>query len=165
MVTQQNNRISVVITAEQIKKVKTLMQEVNATLPFLLGLSPNERKTLPKIDVSNKVFVEDSLNAVRNNPDMLPAYMKYEEMKKDFDGFVALDELEKMAQQLFQKIVDTRMLMGSEAYVSGLTAYRLFEAASNAGVPGASAAYQALRQRFLQTASNAAVTPEEPKTT
>ncbi len=159
MATQQNNRISVVVTPEQTAKVKSLMQEIDVALPFLIGLSVNERKTLPKIDVSNKVFVEDCLNAVRNNPDMLPAYLKYEEMKKDFDGFTVLDELEKMAEQLCQKIIDTRMLMGSEAYMSGLTAYRLFEAAGTAGVPGANAAYQTLRQRFLQTTSNG--TPAE----
>lgn len=160
MATQQNNRISVVVTAEQTAKVKTLMHEIDTALPFLIGLSTNERKALPKIDVSNKVFVEDCLNAIRNNPDMLPPYLKYDEMEKDYNGFAALDELEKMAQQLYQKLADTRMLMGSEAYVSGLTAYRLFEAAGNAGVPGANAAWQALRQRFLQT--GVSTTPVEP---
>ncbi len=129
------------------------MQKIDTILPFLIGLTPTERRTLPKINVSNKVFVEDCLNAIRNNPDLLPAYLQSDEMKKDYDGFIALDELEKMAQQLFQKIADTRMLMGSEAYVSGLTAYRLFEAAAKAGIPGAGPTHQALRQRFSQPGS------------
>ena len=49
--------------------------------------------------------------------------------------------MELLAMQLTEKIRDTRMLCGSEAYVSSLSAYRFFEAAALAGVAGADAVY------------------------
>jgi hypothetical protein len=91
---------------------------------------------LPKINVSNKAFTEDAINSMVNNPSLLPAYFNVAEMQKDMTLFTQLDEMSIIINQLAERISDTQLLAGSEAYVSALAAYRNFEAAANAGVCG-----------------------------
>ena len=142
------NRLNTTMTGEDINSVKKSITEIYGKMPFLIGLTTDERVTLPKISESNKVFVGDSINALANNAPMLPAYLNVADIQTDLTLYEQLDELEMLATQLVEKIQDTRMLCGSEAYVSSLAAYRLFEAAAAAGIPGADSIYDALKQRF-----------------
>jgi hypothetical protein len=142
------NRLNTVMADADIAEVKGFIKNIYGKMPFLIGLTTDERVTLPKISENNKVFVGDSINALVNNAPMLPSYLNVADIKNDLTLYEQLDELEMMALQLVEKIQDTRMLCGSEAYVSSLAAYRLFEAAASAGIPGADAIYDALKQRF-----------------
>ena len=136
------------MTAAQITAVKTAIQTIQTNMPFLLGLTMEERSSLPKINVANKAFTEDAINAMVNNPTLLPAYFNVAEMQKDMTLFAQLDELNILINQLAERVSDTQMLAGSEAYVSALAAYRNFEAAANAGVSGADTIYDLLKSRF-----------------
>jgi hypothetical protein len=141
------NRISATLSDEQMKKVKEAFNTIFNTLP-LVGLTKDERVTMPKISEGNKIFVEDSLVALKNNGGFLPAYLQVDELEKDITLFSQMDEIASLSAQLTEKVSDTQMLAGSEAYITALTAYRLFEAAANAGLPGADAVYDQLKQRF-----------------
>ena len=143
-----NNRVSAVLTGQDKETIKKYLQQVTDLMPFLIGLTVDERKTLPKANDSNKTFIEDSVGAISNNLHMLPAYFQPNEIKLDIDLFSQLDEIELIIGQLHEKISDTRMLAGSEAYVMALTSYRLFAAGAAAGVPGADTIYEKLQVRF-----------------
>ena len=142
------NRLNTVMKDAEITAVKNSIKDIYGNMPFLIGLTTDERVTLPKISENNKVFVGDSINALANNAPMLPLYLNVVDIKNDLTLYEQLDELEMLALQLVEKIQDTRMLCGSEAYVSSLAAYRMFEAAALAGIPGADAIYDMLKQRF-----------------
>ena len=58
-----NNRLNVVATAAQIASVKAALTTIDTNLPFLIGLTTEERILLPAINVDNKVFTEDAINA------------------------------------------------------------------------------------------------------
>jgi hypothetical protein len=156
-----NNRLSITATAAQITAVKTALQTIQTNLPFLLGLTMEERVTLPKINVANKAFTEDAINAMLNNPTMLPAYFNVAEMQKDITLYSQLDELLLLVNQLAERISDTQLLAGSEAYVSALAAYRNFEAAASAGVSGADTIYDALKTRFASQGGSGATPPTQ----
>ena len=159
-----NNRINTTIDAAVLATIKTKLSEINAALPFLISLTPDERKNLPKINEANKIFVEDAITGMQNNPAIIPSYLNLGNVKNDLTLFQQLDDVMSITNQLNQKISDTQMLAGSEAYVSSLTAYRLFESASNAGVDGTTAVYNSLRQRFSnQGSSESAAKNNEPK--
>jgi hypothetical protein len=143
------NRVSAMLSDTELTSIKTRLNEV-AALPFLLGLTVEERISLPKMNDSNKTFVEDSINAIVNNLHMMPAYFDAAELKKDLTLFMQLDEIALIIGQLYEKINDTMMQAGSEAYVTALTGYRLFNAAAIAGIPGADAIYQKLQVRFAE---------------
>ena len=159
-----NNRIDTVISDEQRIAVKTAFETIKTNMPFLTGLTVDERIALPKINVSNKAFTEDAINAIANNSELLPGYLKVEAMKNDLTLFMQLDELLGIARQIVELMEDTQMLAGSEAYSSSLTAYKLFQAASEAGLKGSDAIYDSLKTRFAQTTSTPVVKSNETPT-
>ncbi len=145
---QLKNRLNASISAANLSTIKTNLAEISDLLPFLVGLKPEEKQALPKINEANKIFVEDAITAIENNPEVLPPYLKPQEIKNDLVLYQQLDELKGIIDQVYQKIVDTQTLAGSEAYVSSLTAYRLFDSAANAGMPGMQVLYDNLKARF-----------------
>ncbi len=161
------NRVSATITETEISEVKGLFDQIEMRMPFLIGLTADERVTMPKISDANKIFVQNCINAMVNNAELLPSYLNVDDLAKDLELFGQLEEMELLAMQLSEKIRDTRMLAGSEAYVSSLSAYRFFEAAALAGVAGADTVYDMLKKRFTgqgKTVNNTAASPEPLKT-
>lgn len=132
----------------KINNIRKQFDDLETELDFIIGLTTDERITLPKVNDVNRTFVMDSLSALQNNPGFVPAYLNVTEISKDIDLYNQLEEFTQRAAQISEKLADTQMLAGSEAYVSSLAAYRLFEAAAKAGMPGADAVYDTLKQRF-----------------
>jgi hypothetical protein len=143
-----NNRINLTATAVQIAAVKAAVLTINTNLPFLIGLTVEERSALPTINVSNKTFTEDAINAAINNPTLIPSYLSLATIQNDFTLFSQLDELVGIMNQLCEKLEDTKLLAGSESYVAALTLYKLFGSAADAGVPGTDAIVSQLKTRF-----------------
>ena len=149
------------MTDTQITDLRKAFQVTFALLPFLIGLTIDERKTIPKIDNSNKTFTEDALTGAQSTyASILPTYVNVAEMALDLSLFKQLDEFVLLANDLSEQLRDTQMLAGSEAYISGLTIYRLSEAGANAGIPGADTFYKQLQERFKgQGGSGTSVNP------
>lgn len=143
-----NNRLNITATEAQITAVKAALETVTTNLPFLIGLTTEERITLPAINVNNKIFTEDAITAGVNNAAMLPAYISVAAMQNDLTLFTQLEEVITMVKQLLEKLEDTQLLAGSESYSSALTLYKLFGTAAESGLPGADAVIAQLRQRF-----------------
>lgn len=159
-----NNRINVTLTASQITNVKNSFQNILANLPMLTGLTVEERSSLPKIDVNNKIFTEDAINAAVNNASLLPSYVSITNMQNDLTLYTQLDELLGLARQLCERLEDTQMLAGSEAYVNALTAYKLFVSASEAGIQGTDSIVSQLKQRFSSSGNTTTTPPSTPPT-
>ncbi|AWI25892.1 hypothetical protein [Flavobacterium pallidum] len=143
-----NNRINTTMTAAQVTAVKNALATIQTNMPFLVGLTMDERASIPKIDVSNKTFTEDAINAAVNNSAMLPGYLNVTSMQSDLALFNQIDELTGLLRQMLEKMEDTQMLAGSESYIGALTAYKLFTTTAEAGIAGADAIVEQLRQRF-----------------
>ncbi|WP_299221843.1 hypothetical protein [uncultured Aquimarina sp.] len=148
-----NNRLSVTVDPTVITEVKNRIEEINTLLPFLTGLTKDERRTLPKINRSNKIFVEDALDSMRQNGDILPSFINVEEVDKDYALYNELKVLSLELAELSEKVNDTRILAGSEAYSTSLLAYKMFGVAANSGVAGAEALHTRLRERFANSGS------------
>lgn len=152
--TIQSNRISIVLDDAKINDIRKRFDELEADLNFTIGLTVDERVNMPKINVANRTFVMDSLAALQTNAGFMPTYLNVPEMSKDITVYNQLEEFTQRAEQLSEKLGDTQMLAGSEAYLTSLAAYRLFEAAAKASLPGADAIYDSLKQRFADQGGN-----------
>lgn len=157
-----NNRLNITATAAQITSVKGAIQNININFPFLVGLTQEERMALSTIDVSNKAFTEDAINAALNNATLLPSYISVTNMQADLALFMQLDEIILMLKQTLEKLQDTQLLAGSEAFAASLTLYKLFGSAADAGMPGADAIYNQLKLRFAGQ-GNTNKSPEAPE--
>lgn len=143
-----NNRINIVMTPTEVTDVKNAINTINTTIGFSVSLTTEERSSLPKINVANKAFTEDAINALANNSSLFPSYLDVTQMQNDFKLYTQLDELATILRQTLERIEDTRILAGSEAYVAALSVYKLVSAASSAGVQGTDTIYEQLRERF-----------------
>ena len=157
-----NNRLDVTATELQIAAVKDALQTIATNLPFLIGLTIEERETLSAIDVENKVFTEDAITAGVNNAQMLPSFISVASMQTDMLLFNQLDELLLLMKQSIEKLEDTHLLAGSEAYTTALMLYKLFGTAAESGVPGADAIVAQLRERFAAQGNNKRTIPTNP---
>ncbi|PJJ10144.1 hypothetical protein CLU83_3537 [Flavobacterium sp. 1] len=154
-----NNRVNATATAAQVTAVKAAFQTILTNLPFLVGLTADERKSLNTVDVSNKAFTEDAINAAVNNTTLVPSYLSVANMQNDLTLFVQLDEISGLANQLCERIEDTKMLAGSEAYGVALALYKSFGSAADAGVLGADSIVDQLKKRFATSGGNAVTSP------
>ncbi|UPT69586.1 MAG: hypothetical protein M0D53_10430 [Flavobacterium sp. JAD_PAG50586_2] len=82
-----NNRLNITATAAQIASVKSAIQNININFPFLVGLTKEEKMGLLAIDVNNKAFTEDAINAGLNNASLLPSYISVPNMQADMTLF------------------------------------------------------------------------------
>ena len=156
-----NNRIDTVMTPAQVTDVKNAITAFNTAISFSVSLTAEERMTLPKISVANKSFTEDAINALDNNVAIFPAYLNVGQMQNDLKLYQQLDELATILRQTLERIEDTRILAGSEAYVAALSVYKLAGAAASAGVEGTDTIYEQLRERFT-VSTNTSSTPPNP---
>ena len=142
------NRVSAELTEETLDEIRDLLNQLDSKMNFLVGLTPTERMRYPKMDKDNKLFVQDALTAIEGDNSFLPAYIQPEEMEIDLQLFEQLGKVLLPVTQLYEKVRDTQILVGSEAYSTALLVYNMAKTASRAGLPGAGTIYNKLKERF-----------------
>ncbi|HEY9640690.1 MAG TPA: hypothetical protein V6C57_09405 [Coleofasciculaceae cyanobacterium] len=121
---------------------------IKQQLPFLIDLSAEDRKTLPKMGDKSRAFVSKALEVATQNPDFLPRSFDLEEMRKDVQLFEALYPLLLSLTQLQELVDDTCMAAGSEAYAAALAVYSYAKASGQVG--GLDGVVAEMGQRFAR---------------
>ena len=142
------NRLSITLSAQDVQDIQQHLDGIEQKMPFLLELTGDEIKRMPKIDVSNHDFVRETLNVLATEAIPLPNGVNASEIQKDYDLFDQLDQLSLRIEQLYKMVQHTRTLAGSEAYQSSLFVYKLIQAYAGAGMPGFGALNDRLKSRF-----------------
>ncbi len=151
--------ISAQLSAADIQAIKDALATIEAKLPFLISLPPAERLTILKTGPGSLAFVQNSLQAAKNNPGVLPPVFRVDEFEKDVNLFSALTELGTVVMQLAAKIDDTRMEVGGEAMRQAVDVYNYVKAAA-ASTPGLKPVADQLAERFQKSKQ-----PPAPATT
>jgi hypothetical protein len=145
----QENKVSITLKPEDLKKVLDALTIVSGTLkPYLIALTPADRKELPKMSDGTVPFVQKTLEYAQTNAAFVPSYIDIKELKTDFDAVEALAQIFRPIEQLYFNLNDTMTLSGSEAYVASLAFYNSVKQAAKINVPGAKAIAEDLKMRF-----------------
>ncbi|MEH2085393.1 hypothetical protein [Nostoc sp.] len=121
---------------------------IKEKLPFLVDLSADDRKTLPKMGDKSRAFVSKALEVAAQNPEFLPRSFDLDEMRKDVQLFEALYPVLLSLTQLQELVDDTSLAVGSEAYAAALQVYN-YAKASGQGA-GLDAVVVEMGQRFAR---------------
>ena len=152
------------ISAELKEDVKNeilnLIQQVTDRLPFLINLTPEERISLPKMGDKTYPFVSKALELAGQNPNLVPPYVSIEELKRDFGLSESLRPVLNAITSLSEKLSDTYLAVGSEAYVAALAFYNSAKSAAKSNVPGTDAVVNELGKRFDKQTKKKPVTEE-----
>ncbi|HEX8068428.1 MAG TPA: hypothetical protein VF546_00655 [Pyrinomonadaceae bacterium] len=100
------------------------IQTIRQKLPFLLNVTPEERRTLPRMGDKSRAFVTQALAVAEQNEEMLPRSFDVREMRKDVELAQALEPVQTALAQLLELVEDTALAVGSEAYTAGLVVYQ-----------------------------------------
>lgn len=143
-----SNRISVTLAQADRDAVMAAVITIREKLPFLIDLSVEERKALPKLGDKSRAFVSKALEVAKQNSDFLPRSFDLDEMRKDVELFEAMYPVVVAMSQLQELLDDTYTTVGSEAYSAALTVYN-YAKASGQGA-GLDAVVGELKQRFAR---------------
>src|SRR5690606_15490679 len=144
-----NQNVSIVIPPEVLAEVLTHVNQARTLLaPYLTALTPEQRKTLPKMADKSVAFVSKALQYAESNPEFAPAYLHVPDLQIDVKAVQDLTTVEQPAEILVSQLSDTIMLSGSEAYVAALMYYNSVKRAADTSIPGAKAIYDDLKVRF-----------------
>ena len=151
--------IDATVIDEQKATVLSAISAIEGDLDFLINLTPQERQTLPKMGNATQSFVSKSLEIAANNPQFVPPYVDLPAMQRDYELAARLQGIEMQIASLLEKVSDTNLAAGSEAYVTALTLYNSIKAAAKVNVPGAKALASELAERFAQPTPTAPPMP------
>jgi hypothetical protein len=160
-----DNRVSATLSEADKQAVLASINTIREKLPFLIDLSPEDRKALPRLGDKSRGFVSQALQIASQNADILPRSFDVEEMRKDFELLDALSPVLLALAQLNELVEDTYIEVGSEAYAAALAVYQYTRAAGKgAALDGA---LDTLGQRFARKSGKATPTTptaDKPKT-
>ena len=125
-----DNRISASLTDADKAAVLSAVNTIREKLPFLIDLSLEERKGLPKLGDKSQAFVSQALELATQNTDILPRSFDVDEFRKDVELLNALRPVVTALTQLQELLDDTYVEVGSEAYSSALFVYQIARAAN-----------------------------------
>ena len=84
------NRISAGLSATDQQFVLSAAQTIRPKLPFLIDLSPEDRRKSPVLGNSDPGFVEQALNVATQHTDILPRPFDVDEFRRDVARLTAL---------------------------------------------------------------------------
>ncbi|MAT56377.1 MAG: hypothetical protein CMF23_00235 [Ignavibacteriae bacterium] len=156
----EDNRIAIQIPEADVTEINAAIETLKTKLqPYLIALTPEDRKMLPKMSDKTIPFVDKALDYAQNSPQFAPQYMNVPEMKIDLDALNTLTEFYRPLEQIISGFDDTMMLSGSEAYIAALSYYNSVKMAAKMNVPAAKPIYDDLKERFNRK-SKTAVSPD-----
>lgn len=119
-----DNRIDATLAPADTTTVMDAINTIRTKLPFLLDLTVDERRSLPKMGDKSRAFVSQALEIAKQNQDILPRSFSVEEMTRDVELANALQPVMIALTQLQELVEDTYMQVGSEAYTAALLVYQ-----------------------------------------
>jgi hypothetical protein len=143
------NDFNLSIPAATVQQVQKHLDAIKTILaPYLTSLTPEERKTLPRMADKTVAFVTKTADYATTTPAFVPSFVDLAELTQDVAGVAALTPLRQQFEQLALDTDSTVMLDGSEAYANALTIYANIKFLAKNKQPGAQAAFDDLKERF-----------------
>jgi hypothetical protein len=86
MIDLTSNRISAVLSAEDLAATNSDLEKVSQRLSFLVQLTQKEIERMYKISDADKTFVRNCLAEMSGASDITPPYVNAEEISRDLAG-------------------------------------------------------------------------------
>lgn len=152
-----DNRISAALTSASVTAIQEAIQTIRTKLPFLLSLTNEERRKLPKLGDNRLALDEDAHALMLAHPDFVPAFFSLEELEKDRALRSQLDGIRLSLESLLNDVEGTEMELGSEMLLAYLAFYASAQQGAKRGVTSGQAVLDVLSKYFAR--SKAAATP------
>jgi hypothetical protein len=140
------NRISATFTLTEQQAVLAAIAIIYEKLSFLVGLTPEQRRSLCRMGDKTRAFVDKAVELATQNTELMPRCLDIDEMRRDLELVESLYPVLLSITQLQELIEDTYLLAGSEAYAAARMAYN--SARANGRNAGLNATVDQMGRRF-----------------
>lgn len=146
--TNKHDLISAKLEENSKDLIFTKLRELNEILAFTIDLSNEDKHGLVLMGDKSIAFVDKALEMARLNKELVPAYLDIAEVEKDFKLANDLAAIMFEVESLHEKIRNTYLAAGSDAFYGALSFYDGLKAANKAGIPGLNSMLEELAKRF-----------------
>ncbi|MFB6257500.1 MAG: hypothetical protein ABEH38_02315 [Flavobacteriales bacterium] len=109
---------------DRIESLRSELKSLESRIDFLLRLSMDERCALPKLDEDRELFTRRALEVGKEHPELLPGHIQVELLEQGLEFRKKVLELFEMSNEITERLDDTAVASGSEAYVTALSIYQ-----------------------------------------
>jgi hypothetical protein len=156
-----DNKISATISAQDKTDILAAFGVIKAKLPFLINLTPTERRRMPTLGTGRGGMDETFAMEMSAHPELVPGFVDTAELALDRALWNGLAEFMACATEICEGIQDTHQAAGSDIYNAYLSFYQNVRQAAKRGVVGADSIYANLR-RFFPSGGGGGPTPTPP---
>ena len=142
------NSIDAQMTKEDEDQVIARLREAEALLPFMVNLTKHERMTLTKMGKKTVDFVERTILYAKEHPKYVPPFLNIEGQRRDMDLLRQVKRVLGVLEPFWEKLRDTYMVLGAEAYTASRAFYNSVKGAAKAGEPGSDIIVRDLAERY-----------------
>jgi len=143
--------VSYAFTEEDFTTLKQQISEIQAKIEgFAIDLHIDNKRELKTLGDRSLPFTEQAFLLATQQKNLVPTYIDMEEFSKDLNLFKQSKELLKMLEVILERLNDTAIAAGADAFSSARKLYDAVKAAVKANIPGAAVAYDELRKRYIR---------------
>src|ERR1041384_7847357 len=118
------NRVSASIAAADVTTITGAVTTIQTKLPFLIGLSDDDRKSMLKMGEKSEGTHSKCLGYMASNPEFLPGFVNKSEIDKDEALRKSIMQFYPQLSTLFRSMDDTLMVVNSELWMADLAYYQ-----------------------------------------
>ena len=143
--------VSYVFTEEDFTALKQKISEVQEKIDvFAIELHLDNKRELKTLGDRSLPFTEQAFLLATQQKTLVPAYINMQEFSKDINLFKQSKELIKMLEVILERLNDTSIAAGADAFSTARKLYDSVKSAIKANIPGAAVAFDELKKRYLR---------------
>lgn len=121
------NLLSINLSDEDLSAIDGALLVLEERLVGLLSLQTDERKTMAKMGAKSEAFCREALNALAQNPQVVPPSLNLPEALADLRAIDALRPRLMRIQRLSERMEDSDTALGSDVLGAALEGYALLK--------------------------------------
>jgi hypothetical protein len=150
--------VSYVFKEADFTALKQQISEIQTKIDvFAIELHLDNKRELKTLGDRSLPFTDQAFLYATQQPKLVPDYINMEEFAKDINLFKQSKELIKMLEVVQERLNDTSIAAGSDAFSTARKFYDSVKAAVKANTPGAAVAFDEMKKRYVKIKSK----PEE----
>jgi hypothetical protein len=122
------NRIDIILTAEQLAGFDTALDALDAATTMLQGVTVADRSRLAKLGPKSEAFASLALDTGIHNEGLLPRDLDLADLRRDREIRQELKPRYERLRQVTRKFDDTILLLGVDYFNGALAIYRSLKA-------------------------------------
>ncbi len=119
--------LNMTITQAQVDSLLASLKTIDASLPSLIELSPEQRKGMAHSSDKDLGFIQKTLQLAEQHPEIFPTNFNIEAMRRDVDTLEKLDAMLYAIVLLSGKFHDSRFAAGSQSLSQARTVYQFIK--------------------------------------